>query len=260
MACGEVAAGARRQRRKKTHTHTHTQRRNNMAPSMRKVAVTKAVAAWAVLLVCVAGVASASVASAGAGAGVGAGAGAGGDYHGQVEGAAATTLTHGPLTPFTHMPEVTRAPTVTGGASTRAAAAPAFGNVRGASSPAASGRGGRGGGGGVAACSGACASLNMTVCKTRCSGGCVSYTTPVGRCWSPAKRYPHNPQWGTTDILDVCLDGGRQVNRSFFASTNGTCMHHTGGFLLPTAACIGPFGPPRPWGTFVCIPPAAAGR
>lgn len=114
--------------------------------------------------------------------------------------------------------------------------------------------------------------INMTVCKPTtsasasdaprataadaCGSDCESYVTPQAVCWSPATRFPRDPQWGTSDVLDVCVPSpGAQppsVNRSFFASTDGTCTTRTDGFVVPTHQCVGPFGKPRPWGSFAC--------
>ncbi len=58
--------------------------------------------------------------------------------------------------------------------------------------------------------------------------------------------------WGDFDILDVCELSGVVVNRSFYASKDGTCSVRTDGYVLRTQQCVGPFGTPRPWGLFTC--------
>eukprot|EP01051_Picozoa_sp_SAG22_P001045 SAG22_NODE_36_length_27184_cov_65.870076_12_plen_211_part_00 len=103
---------------------------------------------------------------------------------------------------------------------------------------------GAGGGGGGRG------SENMTVCTDKCSTGCKTYSPPLGKCYSPPKLWPGDVQWGTTDTLDVC--NGTHLDRSFFASTDGSCKARTDGFSLPLHTCVGPFGKPRPWGMFAC--------
>ena len=106
--------------------------------------------------------------------------------------------------------------------------------------------------------------VNMTVCAQSCSDNCVSYNTPAGHCYNPSKRFPHDPQWGPADTIDVCVStdngdrsgSGTAVNRSFFASSDGSCIGRTGGFIVPTEDCVGPFGKPRPMGYFSCDGPS----
>lgn len=95
----------------------------------------------------------------------------------------------------------------------------------------------------------------MTVCMPatpgeKCEGDCKSYNPPLEACYSPLDLWPGDPQWGGSDTLDSC--NGTHLHRSFFASTNGTCTARTDSFSLPLHSCIGPFGKPRPWGTFSC--------
>ena len=56
---------------------------------------------------------------------------------------------------------------------------------------------------------------------------------------SSTVRNSNDPQWGAQDVRDVC-DGG-MLNRSFFASTDGSCAGGpTDGFRVPVGACVGP--------------------
>lgn len=91
---------------------------------------------------------------------------------------------------------------------------------------------------------------NMTVCTGHCVGDCKTYGIPIGHCFSPAKLFPGDTQWGTDDVLDTC--NRTHLTRSFYNSSNGLCIGRNSGFDLPLLECIGPFGKPRPWGEFSC--------
>ena len=91
---------------------------------------------------------------------------------------------------------------------------------------------------------------NMTLCSDKCISGCETYIIETGVCFNPQKKFPNSTVWGTSDVLDVFVDYGTRLNRTFFESTNGTCLGNTDGFLFPLNQCVGPFGPPRPWGIF----------
>lgn len=95
--------------------------------------------------------------------------------------------------------------------------------------------------------------LNATLCTDRCRSNCKTYILPSSSCYNPAQRYPADPQWGQADIYDDLINA-THVNRSFFATRNGSCRHRTDGFVLPLDACIGPFGKPRPFGTITLFP------
>ena len=49
----------------------------------------------------------------------------------------------------------------------------------------------------------------------------------------------------------------RSLKRQFFKSADGTCdgtsMEEDNSFILPFDDCVGPFGPPRPWGKFTLL-------
>ena len=93
---------------------------------------------------------------------------------------------------------------------------------------------------------------NMTVCGPigKCASDCKTYRPPLGRCYSPPLLFPADPQWGSSDVLDTC--NSTHLRRSFYASADGSCKRKTGGFDLPLGVCVGPFGKPRPWGSFQC--------
>eukprot|EP00041_Stephanoeca_diplocostata_P002316 m.25464 g.25464 ORF g.25464 m.25464 type:complete len:1144 (+) comp13183_c0_seq5:141-3572(+) len=106
---------------------------------------------------------------------------------------------------------------------------------------------------------------NMTCCKGECVHDCKTYVIPLHTCFSPRALFPGDEQWGTDDIRDEC--NATHLIRSFFTSTDGTCS--SGGspdnsFVVPLGECVGPFGKPRPWGSFTCsrnttLTPSAAG-
>lgn len=107
--------------------------------------------------------------------------------------------------------------------------------------------------------------LNTTICKDRCFSDCINYLTPIGICYngnSNLNRQNENSDpFGENDIWDdpIVLDGTTHVigiERKFYKSTNSSC---TGGVTdmfdkLPLNKCIGPFGPPRPWGILALAP------
>ena len=92
----------------------------------------------------------------------------------------------------------------------------------------------------------------MTLCGPldHCNSDCKSYTVPLNRCFSPPVLFPGDPQWGASDVFDTC--NATHIHRTFFASTDGTCDNSTSGFTDPLHQCVGPFGKPRPWGSFFC--------
>ena len=103
------------------------------------------------------------------------------------------------------------------------------------------------------------AKLNMTLCTGRCNGDCVSYTTPLSTCYSPSSMYPDDPSWSEFDIWDMIQFDpqlGKALRRTIYLSQDGTCSDGEDPndvFLIPLDECVGPFGQPRPWGTFVII-------
>ena len=108
----------------------------------------------------------------------------------------------------------------------------------------------------VAMGSAALMQTNMTLCgptRPLCSSDCKTYMVPVSTCYSPAILFPGDVQWGKWDVIDTC--DGHHLNRSFFATMDGSCGgERTDGFVVPLNECVGPFGKPRPSGTFACQP------
>jgi hypothetical protein len=100
--------------------------------------------------------------------------------------------------------------------------------------------------------------LNMTLCTGRCEGDCVSYITPLQQCYSPSSMYPDDASWSEFDVLDELLsEPSLTFQRTVFPSIDGICRG--GGsnpndiFIVPLEVCVGPFGKPRPWGSFVVL-------
>mmetsp|Transcript_27783 Transcript_27783/g.59038 ORF Transcript_27783/g.59038 Transcript_27783/m.59038 type:complete len:183 (-) Transcript_27783:78-626(-) len=96
--------------------------------------------------------------------------------------------------------------------------------------------------------------------------GCKKYDTPLDECYNAATLFPGDESWSDTDIYDTMLM--RNLKRTFYESKDGTCAgreeEESGGapvvpgdeddaFILPFDACVGPFGPPRPWGKFTLM-------
>lgn len=103
---------------------------------------------------------------------------------------------------------------------------------------------------------------SMTLCMNcsdslacRADSERVTYSPPVGRCYSPGKLWPQDQSWGPNDVLDLC--NSSTLVRQLYASTDGTCAGvSTDRFEIPLNECVGPFGRPRPWGFFDCKMPA----
>jgi len=51
-------------------------------------------------------------------------------------------------------------------------------------------------------------------------------------CFNPRELFPEDKQWGRYDTRDVC--NMTHIIRSFFASTNATCLNQTGLITLKT--------------------------
>jgi hypothetical protein len=98
--------------------------------------------------------------------------------------------------------------------------------------------------------------LNMTLCKDFCKNGCLSYRTPLGECFNPQKMFPGDISWGESDINDdtVAFTNGQVTfQRTIYSSDDATCTGTPDIETLPLNECIGPFGAPRPWGTFELV-------
>ena len=95
----------------------------------------------------------------------------------------------------------------------------------------------------------------MTLCrnctdKEGCVGHAAKFDVPVGECFSPTKVFPNSSSWGKFDVLDICSKDS--LNRTFYASTDGSCSNVTDSYNLELNVCLGPFGQPNPWGIFQC--------
>ena len=76
-----------------------------------------------------------------------------------------------------------------------------------------------------------------------------TYAVPLSKCFSPPRLWPDDPQWGSHDVRDDC------INSTYFAAPSLkrrwlACGNKSSGLELPIGACVGPFGKPRPWGVF----------
>lgn len=119
--------------------------------------------------------------------------------------------------------------------------------------------------------------LKTTLFAEKCIGDDFAvYVTPINRCYNGKKIiriFGEEPSitddfatasingknvklknpYGENDILDELIKQNDEIigiKRSFFQSKNTTC---TGGISdsfpnIPTDTCVGPFGPPKPWG------------
>eukprot|EP00312_Isochrysidales_sp_CCMP1244_P039941 CAMPEP_0202756294 /NCGR_PEP_ID=MMETSP1388-20130828/15602_1 /ASSEMBLY_ACC=CAM_ASM_000864 /TAXON_ID=37098 /ORGANISM="Isochrysis sp, Strain CCMP1244" /LENGTH=115 /DNA_ID=CAMNT_0049424145 /DNA_START=11 /DNA_END=355 /DNA_ORIENTATION=+ len=93
----------------------------------------------------------------------------------------------------------------------------------------------------------------MTVCRSSCSVDCKSYDLPLGVCYSPPLLFPGDPQWGAGDVLDQCDAAAGILTRTLYSSSGGTCRGGGSPVQVPLDVCVGPFGPPRPSGSFQCL-------
>ena len=92
-------------------------------------------------------------------------------------------------------------------------------------------------------------SLNMTLCKDKCTSDCKTYITPTNECFNSGELFPKDPSWSGLDILDVVIC--QTLVRTIFDSADGSCKSSDSDrFQIPLEECVGPFGQPRPWGTF----------
>mmetsp|Transcript_31238 Transcript_31238/g.70669 ORF Transcript_31238/g.70669 Transcript_31238/m.70669 type:complete len:157 (+) Transcript_31238:47-517(+) len=114
-------------------------------------------------------------------------------------------------------------------------------------------------------------SIETIMCDTQCDqvaestdgpDGCMRYTTPLNECYNAALLFPGDESWSDVDIIDTIVM--KSLNRRFFTSKDSTCQNDKqntaiqpvdGGdsFVIPFDECVGPFGPPRPWGKFTLI-------
>ena len=94
-----------------------------------------------------------------------------------------------------------------------------------------------------------------------------SDTTPLDACYNARTLFPGDEAWSDLDIWDELVM--RNLKRTFYESTDGSCAGRPAGggtdalppqpvdgedsFVMPFDACVGPFGPPRPWGKFTLL-------
>ena len=96
--------------------------------------------------------------------------------------------------------------------------------------------------------------LNMTLCSDKCENyeSCKSYITPINVCYSSSILFPNDISWSGKDIHDTIIC--QTLIRNIYDTDNGTCRrqddNNDNKFLIPLNECVGPFGVPRPWGTF----------
>jgi hypothetical protein len=96
--------------------------------------------------------------------------------------------------------------------------------------------------------------LRTTLCGDKCKTHCKHYQTPLSTCFHGASLFPDDPSWNTSaSIFDAPINA-THFQRDFYE--HGRSISHpcqglpTDGFTLPYDICLGPFGVPRPWGTF----------
>jgi len=92
--------------------------------------------------------------------------------------------------------------------------------------------------------------------------GCKQYKTPLNQCYNGQTLFPGDVSWSALDIYDEMIM--RNLKRTFYQSQDGSCagredsqrnsapqpVDGDDSFILPLDDCVGPFGPPRPWGKF----------
>jgi hypothetical protein len=105
--------------------------------------------------------------------------------------------------------------------------------------------------------------LNMTLCVDKCTSDCKSYTTPLSQCYSSKQLFPNDPSWSAgKDVFDAVIC--QTLTRTIYGrSYDGTCSKSdredddddddVDRFTIPLNECVGPFGQPRPWGSFSII-------
>ena len=97
--------------------------------------------------------------------------------------------------------------------------------------------------------------LNMTLCSDKCAGeNCKSYVTPINECYSSRLLFPNDPSWSGKDVHDaIAICQTQTLTRTIYDTDNSTCRDTVDKFRIPLNECVGPFGKPRPWGSFHLI-------
>ena len=98
--------------------------------------------------------------------------------------------------------------------------------------------------------------LRTTLCADKCESDCVIFDTPTDECFSAYQLFPNDDSesWSVFDIFDSVSNDLTFFQRTIYGSIDGSC----GGlaadvFTIPLEECVGPFGPPRPWGNFSIV-------
>lgn len=83
--------------------------------------------------------------------------------------------------------------------------------------------------------------------------GCQEYRTPLNTCYNANTLFPNDPSWGDLDIYDEM--SGVNLKRTFYQSKDGSCVGkgEVEASDIPLNECVGPFGPPRPYGKFSLV-------
>lgn len=115
--------------------------------------------------------------------------------------------------------------------------------------------------------------MKMTLCRHRCKNDCILFQTPINKCFNGKSLFPDDSDvWGEYDVYDMVTipsaddeesrnlrrRGEHTFKRYFFKTIDSSCGGNesvnvemaTDKYVLPLEKCVGPFGPPRPWGTF----------
>mmetsp|Transcript_33209 Transcript_33209/g.56457 ORF Transcript_33209/g.56457 Transcript_33209/m.56457 type:complete len:171 (+) Transcript_33209:33-545(+) len=104
---------------------------------------------------------------------------------------------------------------------------------------------------------------------TKDTPGCMTYSTPLDTCYNAQTLFPNDESWSNLDIYDTIVM--KNLKRTFYPSTDGSCAGRGGendggtnapvdgddSFIIPFDSCVGPFGPPRPWGKFTLLDDAS---
>lgn len=83
--------------------------------------------------------------------------------------------------------------------------------------------------------------------------------TPLDECFNGQSLFPQDPSWGDVNILDVLWNKETLRRRMYSTSTtrsgSSNCPNDavSDDFMIPLNECVGPFGEPRPWGTFTVV-------
>jgi len=99
-------------------------------------------------------------------------------------------------------------------------------------------------------------SIIMVLCSNSCeeddeNNDCAAYETALSKCYNGSSMWPNDESWGAYDIVDEVNLAERYLRRSFYSTSDSTCQgDSTDHFNIPINECVGPFGPPRPYGIF----------